>query len=139
MGFALKAFAWGCLLGALLVIRCVCTWLSAPPTPRPEQRKRVLGRNAGRLSAVRTPDSQGPGGFPLAHGGRLSFPSCLFLSVPVAPRVVPPQTLGEAPVSPPAPCPAPLIDSTLGRGLTGCGSAGPADPGRQVGASLGLY
>lgn len=81
MGFALKAFAWGCLLEPLLVIRCVYMWLSNPPPPPPAWNKEsgVLGvKTPGRISAVRTPDSQGPD-FPLARGRKASFPSCLFL------------------------------------------------------------
>ena len=80
------------------MIRRVCTWLSdpTPPPPAMEQRKRVSGAEMPqRVSMLGTPDSQGPGGFPLVHRGRLSFPSCLFLAVLLAPRVIPCRRSGR--------------------------------------------
>ena len=149
MGFGLKAFAWGCLLGALLVIRRVCTWLSDRPPPPPSHGTKKAGlrrKCPQRVSVLGTPDSQGPRGFPLAHGGRLSFPSCLFLAVLLAPRVIPCRRSGRPqcypqrhPQAPPTPHPLFHIGKRS-YWLWFCRSSCPGEAGaREPGTVLSNY
>ena len=112
------------------------------PPPR-EQRKRVSGAET-LCERAGNSGLQGPGGFPLAHGGRRSFPPGLLLAALMTPRVTPrgrsrrpqhhPGVTLRAPHTP---------DSTLGRDPTGCGSAGQAGPreagGREPGTVLSNY
>lgn len=121
----------------------MCVNVAKRPPPR-EQGKRVSGSETP-LPCEHAGNSglQGPGGLPLAHGGRCSFPPGLLL-VLMAPRVTPRGCSGRPQHHPGVTPRAPRTpDSTLGRDLTDCGSAGQAGPGeaggREPGTALSNY
>ena len=123
------------------MIRRMCPWLSARP-PGTEKAS-LRGRDA--LLCERTGNSTpGPRGLPSRIRRKALLPTQPASCYAHDSKGNPPRPLEEAPASPGVTPRAPHTpDSTLGRDLTGCVSAGQAGPreagGREPGTALSNY